>query len=448
MRKLHVVGAGIGPSNVSVAALLEPVGVSSLFFDRREEFRWHPGMLFPEATIQNYFVKDLVTLVAPTSPYSFLSFLLEKKRLYRYLSAGMPRVKRTEFEQYYRWVAESLSNLRFGSQIESVDLDGDSLVIDLGSEKVETRHLILGTGLEPRLPSFALPFLGETVFHSSRFLEHCDNGSGRRIAIVGGGQSGAEIVNHLLADSSRLPEKIYWLTRRPNLLPLDDSPFIEEIFTPAYSDYFFALPRTQREQLLGVHRMASDGISTSLLQTIYRRLYDLEFNEGQGRRWSLFPESEVEGLEPGPDGWQLRVREVQPGRESTLDVDMVVLATGFEHRIPSFLDSLRPRLHLKGGEFTVREDFSIAWERENHNKIFVQNAARHCRGLPDPNLSLMAWRSAKIVNSLVDRQVYDVTESSSVFDWHRSDQEEAQKEAQEEALEGKPLLKSLVGQEA
>ena len=313
------------------------------------------------------------------------------------------------------------------------------LVVDLGDEKVQTRHLILGTGLEPRLPSFALPYLGDSVFHSSRFLQHCGDKKGRRIAIVGGGQSGAEILHHLLADSAGLPEKIYWLTRRPNLLPLDDSPFIEEIFTPAYSDYFFALPRAQRERLLGVHRMASDGISTSLLQAIYRRLYDLEFNEDKGRRWSLFPESEVESMEPADNGWRMRVREVQPDRRSSLDVDTVILATGFEHRIPPLLDALRPRLHLQGGEFTVREDFSIAWEREDHNKIFVQNAARHCRGLPDPNLSLMAWRSGKIINSLVERQVYDVSEPSSVFDWLRAGEEEAD--------EGAPLLKSLVGQE-
>jgi lysine N6-hydroxylase len=38
------------------------------------------------------------------------------------------------------------------------------------------------------------------------------------------------------------------------------------------------------------------------------------------------------------------------------------------------------------------------------------------RGVADPNLSLMAWRSAIIVNSLVGRQVYDVTGESSVFD--------------------------------
>jgi lysine N6-hydroxylase len=438
MRNHHVIGAGIGPANISVAALLEPVGIQSLFFDRRPEFRWHSGMLFPGATIQNFYLKDLVTLADPTSPYSFLSFLLKKGRIYRYLNAGMPRVQRAEFEQYYRWVAESLPNLRFGSQIESVESDGENLVVDLGKEKVAARHLVLGTGLEPRIPAFAGPHLGPTVFHSSRFLECCASPAGKRIAIVGGGQSGAEILQYILSDSRRLPEKVFWITRRPNLLPLDDTPFIEEIFTPSYSNYFFALPGAQQERLLDVHRMASDGISADLLQAIYRRLYDLEFNEGAGRPWSLYPESEVEEMSPGPGGWRLGLRELQPGKKGCLDVDTVVLATGLKQQFPAFLEPLRSRLDLQGERFTFNEDFSISLEGERRNKIFVQNAARHCRGLPDPNISLMAWRSAKIVNSLVGRQVYDVSEASSVFDWRRSLGHEP--EAKDQAM------KSLAGQ--
>nr|XP_061810479.1 L-lysine N6-monooxygenase-like [Nerophis lumbriciformis] len=356
----------------------------------------------------------------PTSPYSFLSFLFEKGRIYRYLTAGMPRVKRVEFEQYYRWVIESLGNLEFGRNIESVSYDGDSLMVDLGDEQVTTRHLVLGTGLTPRVPDFALPYEGSTVVHSSRFLDQSRELAGKRIAIVGGGQSGAEIFQHLVADSANLPAEVMWITRRPNLMPLDDSPFVEEIFTPSYSDYFFALPSEQKERLLAFHRMASDGISANLLMSIYNRLYDLEFNEGCDRLWRLYPESEVEAMEPGPAGWRLQLTERQPDCQRLLDVDLVLLATGFEHKIPAFLDPLRSRLEFDGDHFKVRGDFSIAWDGAARNKIFVQNAARHSRGLPDPNLSLMAWRSAKIVNSLAGRQVYDVSEQSSVFDWQSS----------------------------
>jgi lysine N6-hydroxylase len=41
------------------------------------------------------------------------------------------------------------------------------------------------------------------------------------------------------------------------------------------------------------------------------------------------------------------------------------------------------------------------------------------RGVADPNLSLMAWRSAVIANSLLGRAIYDVNGESSVFDFDR-----------------------------
>lgn len=49
--------------------------------------------------------------------------------------------------------------------------------------------------------------------------------------------------------------------------------------------------------------------------------------------------------------------------------------------------------------------------------MYVQNAARPRRGVADPNLSLMAWRSATIVNSLAGKRIYDLEGSSSAFDW-------------------------------
>lgn len=40
--------------------------------------------------------------------------------------------------------------------------------------------------------------------------------------------------------------------------------------------------------------------------------------------------------------------------------------------------------------------------------------------MADPNLSLMAWRSAIIANSLLGRQVYDVSGESSVLDFDKT----------------------------
>ncbi|MGU4703679.1 SidA/IucD/PvdA family monooxygenase, partial [Burkholderia cepacia] len=44
--EVDVLGIGVGPFNLSLAALLAPLnGLRSLFVERRPEFRWHPGLM-------------------------------------------------------------------------------------------------------------------------------------------------------------------------------------------------------------------------------------------------------------------------------------------------------------------------------------------------------------------------------------------------------------------
>lgn len=78
-----MVGIGAGPFNLSVAALLHPAKeVKHRFFEKQKQFCWHPGMLLQNTTIQNSFLKDLVSFADPISPFSFLAFLHDQKRLY------------------------------------------------------------------------------------------------------------------------------------------------------------------------------------------------------------------------------------------------------------------------------------------------------------------------------------------------------------------------------
>ena len=77
-----VLGIGVGPFNLSTAALLTKApDVSATFLERNDEFSWHPGLLFPHATLQSPSVKDCVTLVDPTNEFSFLNYLARKRRL-------------------------------------------------------------------------------------------------------------------------------------------------------------------------------------------------------------------------------------------------------------------------------------------------------------------------------------------------------------------------------
>lgn len=416
--QLDAVGVGIGPFNLSVAALMQPLTeLRSRFFERAPEFQWHPGLLLPDAMIQVSFLKDLVTLVDPTSRYSFVSFLYATRRLYRFITAEFPRVTRVEFNQYLRWVCESLPNLNFARPVDGISLCGSSLVVDAGREQISTRNVILGTGLSPRIPACARPHMGPTVIHASRFLDHHWDTRGRRIAVIGGGQSGAEVFLHILNQDSALPRSVVWVTRRSNFLPLDESPFTNELFVPAYSDFFFNLDPAQKAMLLAEQKLASDGISSELLGRIYRRLYHLEFLEDNGRRYTMYPGRELVDLEKSADEWRLALQDKLTSRIETVGVDFVVLCTGAEYKRPPCLEPITHRIDWEHGGPKLREDFSVIWDGPDTLKLFAQNAARLSRGIADPNLSLMAWRSAKIVNSIARRTVYDSCDADRMLEW-------------------------------
>jgi lysine N6-hydroxylase len=416
---LDAVGVGAGPFNLSLAALLGPTRFNARFFERNADFEWHPGLLFPEATIQVSFLKDLVTLVDPTSQYSFLAFLRAHKRLYRFINRS-GNVSRKEFNQYLQWAARRLPNVEFAAEVHQVAFDDQDFSVEVGQRVVRTRNIVLGTGLVPNIPPWARSYVGDLVFHSNDFLLHPIDVTGRVVAVVGGGQSGAEVVWHLLLDLEHLPAQLVWISHRPNFLPLDESPFTNELFNPVYSDYFFTLSREQRGILLDEQKLASDGVSQGLLQRIYDRLYDLEFLETAGRRVRFLPAHEVVDMRHTPGGCDLALRD-RWGESRTVRANVIVLGTGSGYALPEAMQPLANRLSWNRDGFPVRADFSVEWDGPADLRIYAQDAARHMRGVADPNLSLMAWRSAIIVNSLLGRQIYDVSGESSVFDLEIND---------------------------
>ena len=79
MKTYDFIGIGIGPFNLSIAALAEGLdGFSSLFLERKPHFSWHPGMMVPDCHMQTSFLKDLVSAVEPTNRHSFLNYLVQR----------------------------------------------------------------------------------------------------------------------------------------------------------------------------------------------------------------------------------------------------------------------------------------------------------------------------------------------------------------------------------
>lgn len=418
---LDLVGVGVGPANLSLAALLHGNDqVSKIFLDRKKVFDWHAGIMVPSAQMQVHFLKDLVTPIDPTNPFSFLAFAVEAKRLYRLLITGRSHVPRKEFEQYCRWAADRVDDLRFGVAVESVQWDGSAFVVHTDNGPIRARNIVTGTGLEPQIPACAVGHDPELVFHGSQLLDVPRDLSRRRVAVIGGGQSGAEIVHYLLGSDARRPLRLVWGSRRPNLFPLDDSPFVEEHYLPNYSRHFHSQPAARRDLLNEQQRMSSDGVSVGLLRAVYRQLYDLELLDGIRRPCEVMVAHQLLDIEREPDGL-LTTWRADSGELVRRQVDVVICATGYRHGLPPVLEGLR-HLLPRPDDVDVRADFSLGWDGPPENHIYLQNAARRHFGVADPNLSLLAWRSAVIANGLLGHRRFDTDAVSGAVDWSFADE--------------------------
>jgi lysine N6-hydroxylase len=116
-----LIGVGIGPFNLGMAALLDnKEEIEGIFFEESSSFNWHPGMLIEGADLQVPFLADLVTFADPTSKYSFINYLHKHNRLYTFYFFNRFDIPRREYNDYAQWVAGQLDNCRFNKRVVDV----------------------------------------------------------------------------------------------------------------------------------------------------------------------------------------------------------------------------------------------------------------------------------------------------------------------------------------
>jgi lysine N6-hydroxylase len=410
-------GVGIGPANLSLAALLfgRP-GMSNIFFDKKERFSWHDGQQMDGATLQVSILKDLVSLSDPTNPFSFLHYLHSQGRIYHFINAQFEAVPRQEFRNYFEWASRRNPNLCFGEEVQAVEFD-NVFKVHTRCRTVTADNICVGVGTVPWVPPQAGTF-GDRAFHVSDFASRAADLGGLRVGVVGGGQSGAEAFLDLISrPANELPRRVSWISRRPNFLPLDDSPFTNDYFMPDHSDYFASLPAPVRAEFNMRHLLTSDGISESTLVAIYQRMYVHRFLNDAADLMALYPNREVTEV-TGDDTAGYRLTLVHNYRfeaPQQVDLDAVIWATGYRTAAMKFLDPIARRLVRQEGEFKIDSSFAACWDGPPENHIFFQNAARQQRGLPDPNLSLLAWRSQRIFDRMTGNDT--VPQSGSFIEW-------------------------------
>lgn len=336
---LNLAGVGIGPFNLSLAALLAPLSQHhSCFFDRRPKFAWHPGMMLPGTRMQTSFLKDLVTPIDPTSAYSFLAYLVAHGKFYRFVHAEFPRVRRAEFSDYLQWVAEQLPNLTFNTEIQEINLDHDRFLLTSNNgDKIRSSHLVIGTGVTPYLPTWAYSQMNQFCLHSSQYMNTEIRLENLRVAIVGGGQSGAEIFLDVFSGNRGKPKEVTWVSRRPNLEPLDETCFTNEYFTPHYVKNFFQQSDMRRSGIVKNQTLAGDGISPQTLSELSQLLYECDFiknTDSDKSHYRIMTHRDVRKMTRNSTYWQLDMHNRFDESDECILADIVILATGYKQKSP------------------------------------------------------------------------------------------------------------------
>jgi len=416
-RHYHCVGIGVGPANLSLASLLHGhPDLSNCFFDMKDSFSWHDGQQIPGSTLQVSPLKDLVSLADPTSPFSFLSYLHAQGKIYHFINAQFDAVPRQEFRNYLEWASRKNENVVFGEELLSIEFDG-SFVLQTSRRTLVADNVAVGVGSRPWVPPQVQDKLGDNQFHVSEFVAKAHGLGGKHVSIVGGGQSGAEAFLDLISrPPGQLPRSTCWISRRPNYFPIDDSPFTNDYYMPSHADYFFDLERGKREAFNTQQVLTSDGVSLSTLRQIYQRAYLHRFVDSGEDVVAFYPNRAVTHVTGGAGGWELTLRHNDfPGTAEHVKADVVVWATGFRSGRMDFLDPIADRLEREGKEYQIDQDFAVRWDGPPDRNLFIQNGARQQRGLADANLSLIAWRSQRILDRL--RGVRTDDQLASFIEW-------------------------------
>ena len=96
----------------------------------------------------------------------------------------------------------------------------------------------------------------------------------------------------------------------------------------------------------------------------------------------------------------------------------MVIATGRENNPIPFDDDLRERVEVdENDELIMESDYSVCWKGMNGNRMYALNRARFSHGIPDANLTLLPMRSAIVLNSMFDRQIFEITDQLCPVQW-------------------------------
>ncbi|MGS1107003.1 lysine N(6)-hydroxylase/L-ornithine N(5)-oxygenase family protein [Achromobacter anxifer] len=403
------IGIGFGPSNLALAIAVEEQrqaggpSLSPLFIERQATFAWHPDMALDHAHMQVSFLKDLATLRNPTSRYTFVNYLQEKRRLQDFINLKTFFPSRHEFSDYFAWAAAHFEDhCVYGESVFEVLPEKRGNIVsllrvrsrDLSGEVHErlARNLVVSVGGTARIPESFQPLRDDPrIFHSHRYLDSiAANGQAGKVAVIGAGQSAAEIFMDLHGRSNA--PHVDLIMRARTMKPSDDSPFVNEIFNTDFVDHVYSRKPAERQELLREFRHTNYASpDLALIQSIFKVLYEQKVKAQARHR--ILPRRAVAAACADESGIHLTLNDAAGAPNETVRYDAVVLATGYERQQhKTMLAALSPYL----GDFDIDRQYRLRTSPDFHPAIFMQGASEPTHGLSDTLLSVTAVRTGEI----------------------------------------------------
>jgi lysine N6-hydroxylase len=413
----HTVGVGAGPANLSLAALYQSVTDQRIaLFDKQPGPTWHETLLHSGVRMQTSWLKDLVSIIDPTHRLSFLNYLVSTGRLFALLNAQFGFIPRREYMNYLAWAAGQIDRIHYGVTIDRISLADDGFVVHAGGRPLaRSEHVVVGVGTRPRVPAGLAGLPGERAFIADRLrlrIDELARDPQAPIAVVGGGQTGLECVLNLMRAGMT---DIRWLGRRQWFQTIDDSPVANEFYRPAHQRFLQDLPRATRRRLITEQNPTGDALTPGALTALYQANYDRMLDLGR------FPAT----LLPGRDAMsgEMDGEEVVLHCSTTQGVEChrvrhAVIAVGRETVEVPFDEDLRARIEVdEDGEMVVDRDYSVRGAGRDGHRIYAMNRGRMSHGIPDANLTLLPVRSAIVLNSMFERQVFEIRDDLCPISW-------------------------------
>ncbi len=412
-RHMSVVAVGAGPANLAFAVAVEELAPElageTLLVERRDSIAWQRGMLLPWTQSQVSYLKDLATLRNPRSRYSFINYLHSVGRLDEFINLGSSLPFRLEISTYLQWVAKSLEQVQveYGRTVTAIEpvssrddgvLDQWRVRFDTG-EVVRCRDVVIGIGRAAEIPAVFRDLPRDRVVHSTEFTERIENfdpAEVRRIVVIGGAQSAAEM---LWTAYQRFPAaECRMIMRTAGLRSYDSSAFINELYYPSFVDQFYSGSAEVRAQVLQeMHRTNYAGLAPGMLDTLYRQMYQDRLTGNE--RMIMHTLTDVRATRMDGSELVLTLHDRMQARTSEVRADLVLLGTGFERDKPSLVRHTAASVGLR--DAAVDRHYRMVTPASVTAGCYLQGVNEDSHGIADSLLSVLAVRAGEMVADLL-----------------------------------------------